>query len=283
MPCIHQVPHLNALFERKKELGLVVVGVTGDAMDEVKTFVEQHRVGYPIGIGGHGGYEVRGIPHAFLIGIDGKILWRGHPGTLEDAQIDAALVGARPAVVAAGLEPVHALRRQGDHGAARRQANELLAGGTLSERAQTQARTWVQEIEQTVADALAVAEQALHEEDAYTAWLRLGAVAKGYDGVPGVEDAKARFEAIQKDGKHKREIAAGIALAEARALEAARDFDGAHKALKAVASAWSSTKAGKEAKEAYRAIEKDGKLGYMRGCGACEASGAACPRHKKKR
>jgi hypothetical protein len=37
-------------------------------------------------------YGVTGIPHAFIIGRDGKLVWKGHPSDDEfEAQLNAAL------------------------------------------------------------------------------------------------------------------------------------------------------------------------------------------------
>jgi hypothetical protein len=278
---MHQVPHLNTLHERLFQKGLVVVGVTGEDKTEVETFIGKHKVTYPIGIGWSDGYDVKGIPAAFLIDPSGKVAWRGHPGQLEDKTIDAALVGARPATVAPGLEEVNRLRQEGKHGPAHQKARELLAGGTLSAEAQTQGEEIALEIEQAVATALEGATKAEANADVYLAWSLLDPIVNAYAGVPRQDEAAALLAKITGDNRNKREIEAGKRLAAARALEAARDFEGAYKAYKAMGS-FSTTKAGKDAAAAWRAIEKDGKLGYKRGCGACEAIGRACPAHKKK-
>ena len=39
-----------------------------------------------------GHWEVNGIPHAFVIGPDGKIVWRGHPNVADIDGIVASLL-----------------------------------------------------------------------------------------------------------------------------------------------------------------------------------------------
>jgi hypothetical protein len=269
------------LFAEKAEAGLVVVGVTGEEESEVKAWVEKNKVAYPIGIGDTEDYNVRAIPHAFLIDKEGKVIWRGNPGSLDARTIDEALVGAKPAVVVAGLEEVQSLRRSKDHGGAWRKAKSLLEAGGLSERAEAQATDWMQASTRFVEESMKAADAAESQKDLFLLWSKLEPVASLYQGVPGAEAAKARLAALLADPKNKREIEAGRKVAEAKQKELALDFDGAHTIYKEVATAFGNTRAGKVAAAAFAAIEKDGKLGFDPTCGYCKAAGVACPAHSK--
>jgi hypothetical protein len=47
---------------------------------------------YPIGMGGgRGNMQTTGIPYGWLIGVDGKILWQGNPGSLPKKELEAEL------------------------------------------------------------------------------------------------------------------------------------------------------------------------------------------------
>ncbi len=47
---------------------------------------------YTVGLGGgDGGYTSRGIPAAWLVGVDGKVLWQGHPSSLPEKTLEAEL------------------------------------------------------------------------------------------------------------------------------------------------------------------------------------------------
>lgn len=281
MPCKDQIPHLNALFAEKAEAGLVIVGVTGEDATEVQAWVEKNKVAYPIGIGPTEGYNVRGIPHAFLIDKAGQIIWRGHPGALDTMTLDEALVGAKPAVAVAGLEEVQTLRRSKDHGSAYRKAKALLEEGGLSERAKLQATDWMEASTRFVDESMKAADAAESQKDLFLLWSKLEPVATLYQGVPGAEPAKTRLTALLADPKNKREIDAGRKFADAKQKELALDFDGAHTIYKQVATAFSNTRAGKAAAAAFAALEKDGKLGFDPTCGYCKAAGVACPAHSK--
>lgn len=41
-------------------------------------------------------FGVNGIPHAVLVDADGVVVWKGHPGALEEAQLQMATLGALP-------------------------------------------------------------------------------------------------------------------------------------------------------------------------------------------
>lgn len=85
-PCRMSIPHLDKLRKKYAAKGLVVVGVSKEALETVKTFVAtQKNMNYNVAVDDNGltyaAYMdgVAGIPTAFLIGKSGKILWIGHP------------------------------------------------------------------------------------------------------------------------------------------------------------------------------------------------------------
>jgi thiol-disulfide isomerase/thioredoxin len=121
-PCVANIPHLDALHRKFQDQGLVVIGqnIWEEDAAKVKKFVEKmgdkmsFRValddysGAPAGErpagtmpkgamseawirpGRPGGY---GIPKAFLVGKDGKVVWSGHPAKLTETMIETALKG----------------------------------------------------------------------------------------------------------------------------------------------------------------------------------------------
>ncbi|MBW7904026.1 MAG: redoxin family protein [Phycisphaerae bacterium] len=91
-PCVRNIPHLTELQKKHKDK-VVFVGVTREKPDVVKPFVEKQgdKMDYVVAIdkdgGTHKGYmeafEVRGIPHAFIVDRAGKIAWQDHPASPE--------------------------------------------------------------------------------------------------------------------------------------------------------------------------------------------------------
>lgn len=92
-PCRKSIPHLNEL-ARAHERELVVLGLSAvdDRQDagQVRKYAEEH-VRYPVGVLADPAtlerYGVSSIPHAVVIGKDGKVVWTGNPldGAFEKA------------------------------------------------------------------------------------------------------------------------------------------------------------------------------------------------------
>ena len=96
-PCRPMIPKLTALATTYKDR-LIVVGLSDEDLPTIKPFVaaQGEKMNFQVGMATeavHAGYmEGReGIPYAFLIGADGKVMWHGHPITLE--KIVAAVIG----------------------------------------------------------------------------------------------------------------------------------------------------------------------------------------------
>ena len=87
-PCLESIPHLNEIYKTHKENGLAVVGLSDEKPNVVKAFVEKQgdKMTYPVAIGSKadyanymGAWGVNGIPHAFVVGREGDVVWQGHP------------------------------------------------------------------------------------------------------------------------------------------------------------------------------------------------------------
>ncbi len=80
-PCRKSVPHLNDLDKKYRDRGLVIVGLSNEPKETVEPFAKDFKMSYVVGYGSKSAsdYGVRGIPAAFLVGRDGKVLWNGHP------------------------------------------------------------------------------------------------------------------------------------------------------------------------------------------------------------
>jgi thiol-disulfide isomerase/thioredoxin len=106
-PCKVSIPHLNAIHEKFKDKGLVVIGMDireDEAADGV-TFVKQmgkqmaYRIGQDEVSAAKGkmdetwmeAAEADGIPTAFLVNQEGLLAWIGHPMELKDGMIEDVL------------------------------------------------------------------------------------------------------------------------------------------------------------------------------------------------
>jgi hypothetical protein len=90
------ITNLNAIQKRYQDKGVVVVGISDEPAESIKRFVQREgaKIEYAIAADDQRhttrNYMMpvrqRGIPCAFIVGKDGKLLWHGHPlGGLEEA------------------------------------------------------------------------------------------------------------------------------------------------------------------------------------------------------
>lgn len=94
-PCVAGIPHLNQLHKKYHGDGLKILSFTDEDRATIEAFQKSHTpIEYTIGVGSSldRKYGVTGIPHAFLIGRTGKLVWHGHPASPEcDEKIELAL------------------------------------------------------------------------------------------------------------------------------------------------------------------------------------------------
>jgi thiol-disulfide isomerase/thioredoxin len=121
-PCVRSIPHVTKFQQRFEKKGLVVIGVSVDdesTRDNVAPFVKKmgDKMGYRVAIDDGGKTNAaymeaaleEGIPHAFIIGKDGKIAWHGHPMAGMDLKL-AEMVGDQE--YAESARKVHAAREE---------------------------------------------------------------------------------------------------------------------------------------------------------------------------
>ena len=75
------MPELKKLADKYADKGLVLVGPSLDAEATVKAFKAKHQIGFPLLAGSTKAAQVFGVmayPTMFLVGKDGKVLWKGH-------------------------------------------------------------------------------------------------------------------------------------------------------------------------------------------------------------
>lgn len=106
-PCRKEMPALNALHDRFRSEGLSVVGVSVDdrsAAGQIPRFLEEFGIGFPIVHDPEGtvqrAFTTMGVPETFLIGRDGRILYRW-VGAF-DSEADRELDRIRGALAMAG-------------------------------------------------------------------------------------------------------------------------------------------------------------------------------------
>ncbi|MEY3479942.1 MAG: hypothetical protein RIQ71_717 [Verrucomicrobiota bacterium] len=94
-PCRESIPHLNEIHAKYKDRGLMVVGVTDEPSAVIRKFQKDVPMDYAVATDTGGRLNekmgVTGIPRAFLVNKDGKIVWEGHPMQLREEEIEKIL------------------------------------------------------------------------------------------------------------------------------------------------------------------------------------------------
>lgn len=122
-PCVAMIPHVNALHDKFKDKGLVIVGmnVWEDDIAKPVDFIKKKGAGMAYRVAFDGGESgdtaknwlkaagANGIPHAFIV-REGKILWQGHPAELDGATVEAMIAGKFDPVRAAKERAAKAAR-----------------------------------------------------------------------------------------------------------------------------------------------------------------------------
>lgn len=77
-PCRKEMPDLQALFDKYKGQGLIVLSISDEEAAKVTPFIKQQNITYPIMLdpGGkvHKLYQVEGIPKSFVYNRDGQLV-----------------------------------------------------------------------------------------------------------------------------------------------------------------------------------------------------------------
>jgi peroxiredoxin len=79
IPCRDELPELDRLYQKYRDSGFVVIGISVDtSADRVTTFMKKRPVGFPVVIDTQGAvaeaYRISGLPAGFLIDRDGVIM-----------------------------------------------------------------------------------------------------------------------------------------------------------------------------------------------------------------
>ena len=192
-------------------------------------------------------FGVSGIPHAVLIDPTGKVVWRGHPGTLDDETIQSSLNGAL-------LQPLF------DWPAAAKSVTQSLAkgdfAGAVAKAAKMPAAEGgadiVAQVQAIVEGQVKSAEAALAAGNFYDARERGELLAKSMEGLPEQARAKKVVADVDAnpDAKRVLEGQKAIRKLKSKGLTKRKDLEKALEDLKKLSTELRGTYAATEA-EAY--------------------------------
>jgi len=225
---VSQVAHLVEFHEKYGPQGFAILAISNEPKSTLEKFVESRKVTYRVGVddGGDvwGTYTGSGVPRSWLIGPDGSILWKGHPGSLQESMLveqlknvqDTKLRDVVPALASAKGDVEK--KKLGD---AWGKAQKVLANEKAPEADKADAQYIADMITKRAEAALAAVEQKVSAHQFPQAIQKLKEIAAQFKGTEWEKTANDRKKAIEADPDAKKEIAAQAALEKLLAQEKA--------------------------------------------------------------
>jgi len=245
------VGHLDELYAKYKDKGLVVLAVTNEGRSLVDRFVADTSATHPIIIeegDSASDYGIGGFPSSFLIGADGKIAWTGHPGGIKESDIERLLQDVRLVPeLPRKLSSVQKSLEKGDFAGARKSLDGLLAGTSLSDEDRRAAEETVKWIDERAAGMLSSAEADGRRGDWYSAAETLRRIEDSFKGMEPADRAKETLDGILKDKEKKREVDAGDVYEKTREKSRKMKPEQAAQMMRAIVKKYAGTKAAEKA------------------------------------
>ena len=216
---------------------------------------------YPVAFGGGAkDYKTRGIPHSWLVGPDGKVVWKGHPASLNNSIIDKHIVGAR-------IGPK--IQIPDEFSKAQGYAKNGAFGKAYSDLTKQANRAKTPELKKAANDAMKSIED--YGDKRFAAIEKMKAARRYVDGIGALQREIAAFKGMdigkkfeselkawKKDKKIQAEISGSEMLAEAETLVKRGKYKSAAKIYAQLSKAkkFDGTEAQKEAEIRYQEIQK---------------------------
>lgn len=248
--------HLNELWQKYADKGVMVIAVTNEPRSVVDPFVAKFSPKFPIVIESGDSldkYEGSGFPTQVAIGPDGKII-----GDSFSEQMISDYLGKQhvPPKLPEKLAAAYQKFLDKDKLVDARKMLADVAAGKGSDEEKTAADGMVKWIDEGGASALASAAETDGKGDPAGAAEVYEDLVKSYAGMDAATKAADALKALLADPAKKKEVDAAKALAKARA-EAAGEHTAKKKIalFQAVVKAWKDTKAGAKAAQILDKLE----------------------------
>lgn len=102
-PCRESIPHLSGLQKKYQDSKVKIIGISDEDPDKVRNFVQKmgEDMAYTVAVSKDGKmhqnymreFGAQGIPHAFVIDRQQRIIWEGHPLSRLDEVLDKLVKG----------------------------------------------------------------------------------------------------------------------------------------------------------------------------------------------
>lgn len=241
------------------------MAISNEDAGKVGDFIVNHKITYPVGIAKKTeAYGSGGIPHAYLIAPDGKVVWDGHPGSVPTGQIEKLLRKTKDFYVrkvAPEVKPAAAAFSKGKLAEAEKLANALKekAGAGRESvvdaeyvvaRVATMRTAWNHKVESRAKAGLYL--------DVFDT---LGKIQKHFPGTEEAQAAATKLAELKADPTVKLELKASKSLdklvgQKAKAGKSGKKLDAVRKKVEKFITKYEGTKAAARAEMLRKAILK---------------------------
>jgi len=162
-PCRTSIPHLTDVAHKYKEKNVLAVGISKEDIDVVRPFVDKQgaKMDYNVAVdptknvtkGYMTAFGYRGIPHAFIVDDEGKVVWHGHPMADMESVLDKVLAGTFDAMVYAAKKAEEQEKQKASTRAYKAYFNKIRGGGTMEE-ARGVLDKWIDEASESMLNSL---------------------------------------------------------------------------------------------------------------------------------
>lgn len=258
----------------------MVVGVTNEPKGAIEKFAAERGIKYALALDGSAmrAYGIRGIPDSVLVGPDGTVSWKGHPSSLKESVIEAAVATATfiPPLPESQAK-LNGLLRARKFGKAYAEIGAAVKAGKVEE---SEASPTLSALEARMKGLLEEAEKARGEEDWFTAGARLKELKTLFAGTKESKKAAGILKEIEKDAEAREQIRAADTVERLERGFEARAFVDVYKGYKSLAKKFPGTKIESLAKTKIEEMERDDLLRYKPSCPECKKEGKTCKQHR---
>ncbi len=240
---------------------MVIIGVTDEAEGLAKPYTEKNKLEYLIAYGGGAsGYSTNGIPAAWLVAPNGKIVWKGHPSGLNEGIIEEHLKDVRlrpsfefasPALKKAGKQ-----LEAGKYGKGISELETVIAGSDDSEAVDA-AKAALEQVLKYGEEELQAVEEYAKAGFYLEGMVKLQQLTALFKGTEIGTRADEKNDVWRKDKRIKAEIEGAEAIGAAKELVANRKWKDAARLLVGITRGkkFEGTKAQKEAEALLSQVE----------------------------
>ena len=234
----------------------------------MQPFILEHGITYPVGLSGdyQSGYGGGGIPHAYLIGPDGEVIWHGHPASLRDDDVEKACRRAKDFYlrkVVPALKSAASAFEKGKLSDAKSLATAAKEKGGGDREVDADADYILKRVDEMIAFWKSAIEKATAEGQYADVFDLLDMIQKHYPGTEEATAAAAQEKELKADPGVKRELDAWKALD--KIIDQARRAEGDERKLKSVVrklekfvEKYTTAKATKRAQQLLDSLQKKG-------------------------